>query len=86
MELIERPVDDVATALGHHTDLCARGAAEIRTGVSSDGAEFLYRIERNTQHAGESTAVLLIVDVDAVEHNIGLIRFPTVHRTATIVV
>ena len=76
----------IGAALGDKCDLCAGRAPQVRAGICGDGAEFLDRIERHPQNAAEGAAVLLVVDVYAVERNVGLIGFSAVHRAAAVIV
>src|SRR5262249_9631986 len=84
--LVYRSVNQVRPALGDQCHLSTRGASEIRPGVAGDGAELLDRIQRDAQNAGECRAVLLVVDVDAIEHDIGLVALAPVYRAASIIV
>lgn len=75
----------VGAALGHQGDLGAGGAAQLRAGIGGDGPEFFHRVERHSQHAGESRVVLLVVHVHAVERDVGLVVLAAVDRPAAVI-
>src|ERR1700676_2005733 len=79
-------MDDVAAALGDQGNLGPGSPAEIGAGVRRDSAKLLHGIERDPEDAGKSGMVLLIVDVDSVERDIGLIALTAVYGSAPEVV
>src|SRR5438094_701752 len=79
-------MDGIGAALGDERDLCARAVAVLGAGVGGDCAELLDRVEGDTEDAGKGGAVLLVVHVDTVESDGGLVALAAIDAaTAEIV-
>ena len=83
--LVERAVQFVGAALGHQRHLRAGGAAAVGVGVHGGDAELLHRIRGHAQDAGEGVAVHLVVDVHAVQRDVGLVALAAVDRAVAVV-
>src|SRR5579862_3329842 len=76
---IRGPVDVVCAALCNQSDLSARGTASISCSIACRNTKFLQRIERGPQGAGKGETLSLIVVVDAIERDIGLVAARAIH-------
>ncbi len=74
----------VGAGAGDEGDLCAGAAGRISVGVGGGNAEFLYGIERYAQGAIEGLTGLLVVDVYAVEGDVGLVATTAVDNATTV--
>ena len=87
MELVERAVEIVRAGLGNQRNLRAGGATLIGVRVRRNDAKLLQRIGRGAQDAGECFVrhyvkpALLLVIVNAVEQDVGLIGAPAIDIT-----
>src|SRR5258708_39636322 len=76
---VKRPVELVRPAFGHECYLRTGGTSGIRVGVARGDAKIGNGILRVAQHASECEAVVLVVDVDTVQRDVGLIAASAVH-------
>src|SRR5882762_2356984 len=76
----------VGAALGHQGHLCAGGASHVSVATVGGHAEFLQGIERSPQGSAESIAAELIVVVETVPGDVGLIAAPAGHSAAAAVI
>src|SRR5215472_16444328 len=73
----------VCATLGDEGDLTSGGAAGVGSGIACGHAKFLKRIESGAQSAGKSKSLRLIVVVDAIERDVGLVAAGAIDRSAT---
>src|SRR5258708_1680398 len=85
IELIRRTVESVGATLRDERHLGAGTAAQVRAGVGGGRAELLDRIEGDTQNARKWCMVLLVVYVNAVQGDVGLVRFATINGSGTMI-
>jgi hypothetical protein len=76
----------VRSALGHERNLRSRTAATIRVGIAGGHAELLDGILRHAQDAGECITFVLVVYIDAIERDVGLVAAGAIHTAAARVV
>src|SRR5207302_9543074 len=74
---VERAVEIVGAALGHQIYLRAGRAAAIGIGLAGDDAKFLQGIQSGAQRALKREAESLIVVVNPIQGNVGLIAAGT---------
>src|ERR1700694_6072584 len=83
---VGRTVKAVGPALGHQRYLRSRRAAFVGVAVAGGHAEFLQRVERGPQGTLKGDAQQLIVVVQPIERNVGLVAARAADRAATTVV
>lgn len=79
MEMKERAVELVGSAFCHQGDLGAGGAPLVGIGIDRRDPELADRIGCGAQHRGEGKPVDLIVDIHAIERDVGLIAASASH-------
>ena len=85
MEVVDRTVEFVGAAFGHQGDLRAGSAALVCTRIGGRGPEFADRIQAKPNDGSEGPALVMIVHIDAVQSDIGLVAPATVHRAIAVV-
>ena len=75
---IERAVKLVGAALGDESDLPTRGAPLVGIVADRCDAKFFDRVERGADGTLEGRAADLVIVIDAVEGDVGLVAAPAV--------
>src|SRR5437016_3682148 len=78
-------MNGVCSALRYKCHLSTGRAASIGGRVACRDAEFLKRIERGAQCPGKSESLSLVIVVNPVERDVGLVTASTVDRSAAAV-
>ena len=73
----------VGAALGHQRDLSAAGITGVGIGIGRGDSEFLHRVRRYVQNTLKSVAIILVIDANSVERDVGLVTAHTVDGSAT---
>ena len=83
--LVERTMGAVGARAGDQGDVGARTAAGVSAAVGGGGAEFLHRVRGDAQDRGEGRAVVLLVDVGAIERDVRLVGASAVDGAVAVV-
>ena len=76
--IIERAMKFVAAALAHQRDLTTGAASLVGVGVGRGGAQLLHGVRSDAQDA-VGLFLILVVDIHAVQRDVGLIVLAPVH-------
>ena len=83
MIFVSGPVECIGTAAGNHRNLPAARSPEIGRAAGRDKAEFLNRVDRHGQNTLKGCRRLLIIDVHAVQRDIGLVTASPCYAAST---
>src|SRR5208282_5831831 len=83
IEFVGAAVPAVGSALGDQLHLGAGRSPRIRVGVRGGHAKLFDRVQGGTHRSLESKAVALVVIVDAVERDVGLVAASAVGGSGT---
>ena len=54
---------------------------ELSAGIGRSCAELLDRVERDSEHTGKRSPILLIIHIHTVQRHVALVRLSAIHRT-----
>src|SRR5579863_666479 len=86
MVFVERTVEAIGAALRHKVDLRSGRTAGSSVVVAGGHAEFLQGVERGAHGAFERVPLQLVVVVETIECDVGLVASRPVDRTAAAVI
>ena len=79
-------MNGVGSLLGDERDLRARGTSFVRVAVAGGDTKLLQRVERGPERTLEGVPKKLVMVIEAVEAEVGLIAARAAYRTAAAVV